>query len=203
MLNSYGYNTSSSNGPGSVAVGSGAGATGKNAAAIGAGSSATADNSVALGAGSTATRGAQSSYKDPISGRTASSVGEVSVGSPGAERQITNVAPGTAPTDAATVAQVQTAISQAGAYTETMFGKASRQTWSVAATAAALANLPQAPNPGQSMVGMSLGTSHGEMGIAAGASYFMPDNSVILKASASYSGEAGMTGGLGVGFVLN
>jgi autotransporter adhesin len=203
MLNSYGYNTSTSNGSGSVAVGTGASAPAKNSAAIGAGSSATVDNSVALGAGSTASRGAQTNYKDQISGKTASSVGEVSVGSPGAERQITNVAPGTAPTDAANIAQVQAAISQADTYTDTMFGKASRQTWSVAATAAALANLPQAPNPGQSMVGMSFGMSHGEMGLAAGASYFMPDNSVIIKASASYGGEAGMTGGMGVGFVLN
>jgi autotransporter adhesin len=84
-----------------------------------------------------------------------------------------------------------------------MFGKASRQTWSVAAAAAALANLPQVSNPGQSMIGMSLGMSHGEMGLAAGVSYYTPDSSVIIKASASYSGEAGMTGGMGLGFVLN
>ena len=203
VLNSYGYNTSPSNGANSVAVGSGASATGKNSAAVGAGSSAAADNSVALGAGSTAARGAQANYKDPISGKTVSSVGEVSVGSPGAERQITNVAPGTALTDAANVAQVQAAISQAGAYTDMMFGKASRQTWSVAAVGAALANLPQAPNPGQSMIGMSMGMSHGEVGMAAGGSYYMPDNSIIIKASASYGGEAGVTGGMGVGFVLN
>jgi autotransporter adhesin len=171
--------------------------------ALGSNSTATANNSVALGAGSTASRGAQTSYKDPISGSTASSVGEVSVGSAGADRQITNVAPGSAPTDAANVAQVQAAISQADAYTDTMFGKASRQTWSVAATAQALANLPQAPNPGQSMIGMSIGTSHGEMGMAMGGSYYMPDNSVIMKASASYSAEGGMSGGMGVGFVLN
>jgi len=52
-------------------------------------------------------------------------------------------------------------------------------------------------------IGMSMGTSHGEVGMAAGGSYYMPDNSIIIKASASYGGEAGMTGGMGVGFVLN
>ena len=144
-----------------------------------------------------------SSYKDPISGNTASSVGEVSVGSPGAERQITNVAPGTAPTDAANVAQVQAAIVDANAYTNTIFGKAARQTWSVAAAAQALSNLPQAPNSGQSMIGMSMGTSHGEMGVAFGGSYFTPDDNVVVRASTSYSGEGGISGGMGVGLVLN
>jgi autotransporter adhesin len=84
-----------------------------------------------------------------------------------------------------------------------MFGKASRQTWSVAAGGAALANLPQAPNPGHSMIGMSMGTSHGEMGVAVGGSYFMPNDSLIVRASASYSAEGGVSGGMGVGFVLN
>ncbi len=104
------------------------------------------------------------------------------MGSPGAERQITIVAPGTAPTDAANVAQVQAAIGQAGAYTDTMFNKAARQTWSVAAVSQALANMPQAPAPGQSMIGMGLGISHGEVGMAVGGSYYMPDDSIIMKA---------------------
>ena len=203
MLNSYGYNTSPANGSGSVAVGSGATATGANSTALGANSSASANNSVALGAGSIATRGAQASYKDPISGNTANSVGEVSVGSSGAGRQITNVAPGSVPTDAANVAQVQAAIATTKAYTDTMFVKASHQTWSVAAAAQALANLPEAPNPGQSVIGMSMGTSHGEMSAAFGGSYSMPDNSVIVRASASYSAEGGVSGGMGVGIILN
>ena len=53
------------------------------------------------------------------------------------------------------------------------------------------------------MIGMSMRASHGEIGMAAGGSYYMPDNSIIVKASASYSGQSGMTGGMGVGFVLN
>ena len=53
------------------------------------------------------------------------------------------------------------------------------------------------------MIGMSMGTSHGEMGAAFGGSYFMPNDSVIVRASASYSVEGGVSGGMGVGFVLN
>lgn len=84
------------------------GATG--AVAIGTGSSATAANSVALGAGSIADRGAQAGYSAPGLAGTFNSAGTVSVGSGGAERQIVNVAPGTADTDAATVGQLTGAI---------------------------------------------------------------------------------------------
>jgi len=86
-------------------------AVGANGAiAIGAGASATAANSVALGAGSVADRGPQIGYAADFLGGTYDSVGTVSVGAPGALRQITNVAPGSAPSDAATVGQVQAAI---------------------------------------------------------------------------------------------
>jgi autotransporter adhesin len=72
----------------------GAGSTGS--VALGSGSSVTVANSVALGAGSIAERGPQ-----------AGSASEVSVGSLGAERQITNVAAGTNPTDAVNMGQLQ------------------------------------------------------------------------------------------------
>ncbi|WP_160485972.1 YadA family autotransporter adhesin [Aurantiacibacter rhizosphaerae] len=85
-----------------------AGATG--AVALGTDASATAANSVALGAGSIASRGAQTGYSAPLMTGTFDSVGSVSVGAPGALRQITNVAPGSEMTDAATVGQVQAAI---------------------------------------------------------------------------------------------
>ncbi|WP_120078178.1 YadA family autotransporter adhesin [Aurantiacibacter odishensis] len=86
-------------------------AVGANGAiAIGTDASATAANSVALGAGSVADRGAQTGYTADFLAGTFDSAGSVSVGAPGALRQITNVAPGSAPTDAATVGQVQAAI---------------------------------------------------------------------------------------------
>lgn len=81
------------------------GATGS--IAIGADSQVTAANSVAIGQGSTATRGAQLQYAALAIAGPVDSAGEFSVGAPGAERQITNVAPGSAPTDAVNVAQLQ------------------------------------------------------------------------------------------------
>ena len=94
---------------GSIALGTDASvsAGGVGSVALGSGSSATAANSVALGAGSQAVRGAQSGYVAFGLAAPQNSVGEVSVGSPGAERQITNVAAGSAPTDAANMAQLQ------------------------------------------------------------------------------------------------
>jgi autotransporter adhesin len=92
----------------SVALGTqaqvGAGATG--AVALGNGANATGVNGVALGAGSVAARGPLAGYAAVGLAGTQNSAGEVSVGAPGAERQITNVAAGSAPTDAATVGQV-------------------------------------------------------------------------------------------------
>lgn len=100
-----------------IAFGNGAiadvGATG--AVALGAGANVSVANGVALGAGSQNTRGPLASYTAPGIVGTVSSAGSVSVGAPGAERQITNVAPGTAPNDAATVGQLTGAIAAATA----------------------------------------------------------------------------------------
>ncbi|MEO1967490.1 MAG: YadA-like family protein [Sphingomonadaceae bacterium] len=85
-----------------------AGAAG--AIAIGTGASVTAGNSVALGTGSLADRGALTGYTAPGLSGTYNSVGSLSVGSTGNLRQITNVAPGTQASDAATVGQVQGAL---------------------------------------------------------------------------------------------
>ena len=94
---------------GSIALGTDAsiGAGGTGSVALGTGSSATVSNSVALGAGSQASRGSQSGYFAFGLAIPQNSAGEVSVGAPGAERQITNVAAGSAPTDAANMAQLQ------------------------------------------------------------------------------------------------
>src|SRR5690606_40916713 len=88
-----GYGASAA-GDGAVAMGSGAQAIGLNSLALGAGATATHANSIALGAGSATTVGAQASYDGAYVG-TSSSTGEVNVGG----RQITGVAPGSAPTD--------------------------------------------------------------------------------------------------------
>jgi len=96
--------------------GAGARASGSNSVAIGSGAVASATNSVALGSGATTDVGALSNYTGFGLNHTSSSVGEVSVGSAGAERQLTNVAPGVADTDAANVEQLKSVYASAVKY---------------------------------------------------------------------------------------
>ncbi|SNR98227.1 Head domain of trimeric autotransporter adhesin, partial [Methylobacillus rhizosphaerae] len=97
-----------------AALGQNASADVSGAVALGTGATVTAENSVALGAGSVAdgaTLG-DSPYQpldangDPIPVAGTSPVGEVSVGTAGSERRITNVAAGSADTDAVNVSQL-------------------------------------------------------------------------------------------------
>ncbi len=99
----------------SVVVGDSAVGTANGQVLLGAEARSTQANSVALGFRSVADRGAQAAYA--AFGLTASQVsaGEVSVGFAGGERQISNVAAGSAGTDAVNVAQLQGAISQISA----------------------------------------------------------------------------------------
>jgi autotransporter adhesin len=91
-----------------------AAATGNNAVAVGGGAQASGDNSVAIGSGS-----------------VADVANTVSVGSQGNERRITNVANGTAPTDAVNLGQMQSAI-----------GDTARAAYSGVAAATALTMIP-------------------------------------------------------------
>ena len=85
----------------------GALAGGLNSTAVGPAASASADDSVALGASSTATRGSLAAYAALGLDTPQTSSGEVSIGAVGAERQLTNVAAGSAVTDAVNVGQLQ------------------------------------------------------------------------------------------------
>ncbi len=80
---------------------------GVNSTALGSGANVTVANSVALGAGSTAIVGAETDYMAYGLTATQTSVGEVSIGSAGNARKITNVAAGSAATDAVNVSQLQ------------------------------------------------------------------------------------------------
>lgn len=93
----------------SIAIGPTAsiGALGVNSMAIGSGTSINVGNSVALGAGSTAIIGAESNYIAYGLTATQTSVGEVSIGSTGNTRKISNLAAGSAATDAVNVSQLQ------------------------------------------------------------------------------------------------
>jgi autotransporter adhesin len=77
---------------------------------VGFGAVSTHANSVALGAGSSTAMGAQANYTAFGLAAPQTSAGEVSIGSAGAARTLSNVAAGSAGTDAVNVAQLQGAL---------------------------------------------------------------------------------------------
>ncbi|KVL35528.1 hypothetical protein WS97_14470 [Burkholderia territorii] len=159
-------------GENSTSLGQGSNASGSGSAAIGQNANATGNNSVALGAGSTADRD-----------------NAVSVGSAGAERQITNVAAGTAPTDAVNVQQMNNAAHSARQ--DAMGG---------VAAAMAVAGLPQSTQPGRTFVAIAGSTYGGEYGSALGVSYMTRDGKWTIKASANTSSRGAVGAVVGGGF---
>ncbi len=83
-----------------------------NGIAIGSNASANHANSIAMGNGSQTTRGAQTNYTAYNMDAPQNSVGEFSVGSEDGQRQITNVAAGSADTDAVNVGQLKVTDAQ-------------------------------------------------------------------------------------------
>ena len=104
---------------GAIALGTnaGVGAGAIGAVALGTGATVTGANGAALGANSVAARGPQAGYAAIGLAALQNSAGEVSVGTVGGERQITNVAAGTAATDAVNVAQLTGVQAQIGTLT--------------------------------------------------------------------------------------
>ncbi len=113
----------------SLALGTSSSVTTVGGAAIGNGASVTAANSVALGAGSTTNDGRAN---------------QVSIGSAGSTRLLTNVSAGVLATDGANVGQVNAALASANAYTDsssaTALKSANTYTNSVATTTLSSAN---------------------------------------------------------------
>ncbi|KVV48421.1 hypothetical protein WT27_04070 [Burkholderia territorii] len=159
-------------GENSTSLGQGSNASGSGSTAIGQNANAAGNNSVALGAGSTADRD-----------------NAVSVGSAGAERQITNVAAGTAPTDAVNVQQMNNAVHSARQ--DAMGG---------VAAAMAVAGLPQSTQPGRTFVAIAGSTYGGEYGSALGVSYMTRDGKWTIKASANTSSRGAVGAVVGGGF---
>lgn len=137
-------------------------ASGNNSVALGANASAIASNAVALGANSIADQ-----------------PNTVSVGAPGAERRITNVAPGVSPTDAVNVAQLQGV--------ELSVASVARIAYSGIAMVGALAGLPQVPSDKGVQLGAGISNYAGYVALAIGGSARVTENS-ILKFGASTSG---------------
>ncbi|HYC94321.1 MAG TPA: YadA-like family protein [Sphingomicrobium sp.] len=185
-----------SSGTNSVAGGYGAVASGARSSALGVNSSATGNNSVALGYGST------DGGLDNV----------VSVGAVGAERQITNVAAGTRPTDAVNVSQLNTGLANnltlANQYTDNRLAELSfdlsdarKDADSGTATAMAVSGLPQVMNPGGAMVAGGFGVYRGETAFAVGLSKASDDGRFILKGGATISTRSSHIGAnVGVGY---
>ncbi|RKP45251.1 YadA family autotransporter adhesin [Trinickia fusca] len=189
MANNNSWMTRAQNG----SIGAGANATGKNATAIG-NATASGNNSVAIGQGSVADR-----------------ANSFSVGAKGSERQVTNVAAGTAATDAVNVQQLNNGISQATQasqnYTDARVGQLQNSLDSMksdmyggVAAALAVAGLPQPTAPGRSMVSAATSNYHGQQGFAAGYSYVTQNNKWVVKASATSSTRGDFGGVVGAGY---
>ncbi|MFD1998475.1 YadA family autotransporter adhesin, partial [Paraburkholderia dipogonis] len=173
-------------------------ASGTHSTAMGANAKATGANSVALGAGSVADRD-----------------NTVSVGSAGSERQVTNVAAGTATTDAVNVGQLNDAIGSslgnlpagmtAKDYTDKQINSVQNSVSQVAksayagiAAATALTMIPDVDQGKTFAVGVGGGTYKGSQAVALGVSARITEN-LKMKAGAGTSSQ-GTTVGLGASY---
>ncbi|AOY61241.2 YadA-like family protein [Xanthomonas citri pv. glycines] len=178
---------SQASGLNATAVGSNAQAAGAGSVAIGSGSKAEVTNSVAIGQGSVANR-----------------ENSVSVGSTTNQRQITNVAAGTARTDAVNLGQLEDGLSGvadwSSNYTDARVGQVDRRASGGVAAAMAMATLPQAYQPNQRAAGVSLSSFRGEQAMAIGVSTISDSGRYLFKlnASANTGGDAGVAVGAGI-----
>ena len=196
-------------GGGGVAVGDSADAGGtplsaataiSKGTAIGFGAVVQQSGGVALGTGSVANR-AGGVVVEAVSGTAVNTQAAVSVGSVGAERQITNVAGGTQATDAVNVRQLQSVQGQLQGQlqqVQAQVGVVSRIAYSGIAMAGAMAGMPQVEQGKNFQVGLGVGNYAGYSALAIGFSARVYEN-VIVKfgASTSSGGRTLVNAGLG------
>ena len=180
---------SSATGNYSIATGDHSRAVGEKSVAIGQNAQAIGNNSVALGANSIADRD-----------------NSVSVGSFGAERTITNVAPGIAGTDAVNVNQLnqgldglRTATNQRLNDLNSRVKKLDKKATGGIASAMAMSGLPQATIPGSSLASAAISGYDDRAALAIGLSKISQDGKWIIKlqGSANTTGKVGATVGIG------
>jgi autotransporter adhesin len=204
-------------GVGSTAAGAGAAASGNYATVIGANASAAADNAVAVGANAAATgvnstaigTGSQAANTNSVAlgqGSVTDRDNSVSVGSAGNERQITNVAAGTAPTDAVNLSQMNSSVAQgvqqANNYTDQRINDTNnaingvaRGAYSGIAAATALTMIPEVDQGKTLSFGIGAGTYKGYQAVALGGTARITDN-IKVKAGVGLS-AGGTTAGVG------
>jgi autotransporter adhesin len=174
-----GYNTVAS-GEGASAIGDGATAAGADSVAVGNNAAVTAagTNSVALGNNS-----------------VADTANTVSVGSASNQRTISNVANGTADTDAATMGQMRDTLTQANAYTDSRLddvwndlgneiSRVNRQANRGIAAASALINVTPYV-PGHVTVNAGVANYRGESALGVGVSRWSDNGRVNVNAGVS------------------
>jgi autotransporter adhesin len=126
-----------------------------------------------------------------------------------------NVGTGTAPTDAVNVSQlqsgmataVQTAVGEANAYTDMRLASFGfdldimrRDLKGGIAGALAAAGMPQASDPGHSMIALGVGAYQGQQAVAFGFSTRLNDRRTVIRAGASFDTRGRAGGNAGIGF---
>ncbi|NLN66787.1 MAG: hypothetical protein GX143_01305, partial [Alcaligenaceae bacterium] len=118
-------------------------------------------------------------------------------------KTITNVAPGVNETDAVNVGQLQGAVTNINNQINSVRGdlrRVDKDARAGTASAAAMANLPQAYLPGKSMFAVASAGHRGEQGFAAGLSTISDNGKWVLKGSVSGNSRGDTTYGAGVGY---
>ena len=116
----------------------------------------------------------------------------MSVGTPGNERTITNVAPGVNPTDAANVAQLQ-GLQQ-------NIDTVARNAYSGIAMAGALAGLPQVEQGKTFQLSAGVGNYGGYSALAVGGSARITQNTIIKMGVSATSGGNHVLFNAGMGY---
>lgn len=119
-------------------------------------------------------------------------------------QQVHGVAAGTAPTDAVNVSQLQATeaqINQRFASVDKHVDRVEDNAYAGVAMALATAGLPQAWQPGKSMIAMAAGTYMGEQGYAVGFSHNTENGKWTLKATASGNSQGHFGGSVGAGYM--
>jgi trimeric autotransporter adhesin len=193
------------NGDNSVAVGANSSVApgANNAVAVGVGSNVNAVSGTAMGQGATVTSAAANAVAIGA-GSVADRANTVSVGAAGAERQITNVAAGTQPTDAVNVGQLQNLQDWTGSKIDDLqqlINRNQRQAnRGIASSAALVNNMPYVPGK----VALSAGVANyrGENALGVALSRWSSDGRVNLNAGVSVAQGDSPIFRLGVGVVL-
>ncbi|WP_241024056.1 YadA-like family protein [Burkholderia sp. Ac-20365] len=182
------------NGDQATALGGGAQSVGTSTTAIGANALANSTDASAFGAGSQAVAAGAVALG---SGAVANRANTVSVGQPGSERQIVNVAPGTQGTDAVNLNQLNSAVDQANQSIHDL----DRSTRKGIASASAL-QIVTPYLPGRTTLNAGVAGYRGQAAFGLGVSRWNEKGTINLNAGVASSGSNSTIVRAGIGIVL-